>query len=142
MALRLTLRRLDASPSRTIGELAIGAGFLCWTLEDALRPVKIPGETCIPAGRYRVLMTRSTRFRRMMPLLLEVPEFTGVRIHGGNTAADTAGCILVGAERGEDSIYRCQPALDRLCSLIATAQARSEEVSIEVLDPPVYSREG
>jgi hypothetical protein len=70
--------------------------FQCFTLEDPITLVKIPGESAIPAGRYRVSVTWSPRFKRDMPLLHDVPNFEGVRIHPGNRTSDTEGCILVG----------------------------------------------
>lgn len=57
---------------------------------------KIAGKTAIPEGRYAVAVTFSPRFKRWLPLLLHVPMFEGIRIHAGNSAEDTAGCILPG----------------------------------------------
>lgn len=82
----------------TRGLLIINNEVFCYTLENVVRPknsVKIKGETAIPAGRYEVVINYSNRFKRMMPLLLNVPNFSGIRIHGGNTVKDTDGCILV-----------------------------------------------
>lgn len=97
----------------TIGKVAVDGVFRCWSLEDCCREavprtwrqeLKIPGRTAIPYGRYEVTVTHSYRFGRAMPLLLQVPDFEGVRIHKGNTEADTHGCILVGGTRGQDFI--------------------------------------
>lgn len=92
----------------TAGRLFIDGRFLMYTLEDQVReqagvPVaewKIKGETAIPVGRYRVILTRSPRFQRVLPLLLNVPGYSGIRIHSGNKAAHTDGCILVGMDDG------------------------------------------
>ncbi len=101
----LELKRDTFTEKSTIGTLVLDDEFLCDTLEDPVREgsdgildqgEKIPGETAIPRGTYQVIINISTRFKREMPLLLHVPFFTGVRIHNGNTAAHTDGCILVG----------------------------------------------
>lgn len=92
----------------THGVLTIeGNVFECYTLEDKVREgdifkVKVQNETAIPAGRYEVILNMSNRFKKYMPLLLNVPNFSGVRIHSGNTKDHTEGCILVGFENGED----------------------------------------
>ena len=98
--LELTLFRHTANtkPDRNIiGDLHIDGKFFSYTLEDELRQqgVKVYGKTCIDAGRYKVILTKSNRFKRIMPLLVDVPRFSGIRIHGGNTSKDTSGCPLV-----------------------------------------------
>ncbi len=111
----LILKRKWYTDKSTIGELYFGDEFVCFTLEDTLRRgVKVAGETAIPSGKYEVIVNYSNRFKKMMPLLLDVPEFTGVRIHSGNTSDDTLGCILVGLEKGEDVISRSRDAFNLL----------------------------
>jgi hypothetical protein len=99
----------------------IDGAWECFTLEDEVREGKIPGRTAIPEGEYEVIVNMSQRFRTELPLLLNVPDFTGVRIHPGNTEADTEGCILVGQERTEISILRSKAAFRVLLGKIKTA---------------------
>ena len=94
--MELKLIRTEKTADYTHGKLYINEAYVCDTLEDAVRIVKIPGKTAILPGRYRVLMTYSNRFGKIMPELQDVPEFKGVRIHAGNTVKDTEGCILCG----------------------------------------------
>ena len=94
--MNLVLRRTKKHDDYTIGELYVDGEFQCFTLEDPVTLVKIKGESAIPAGRYRVSVTYSPRFKREMPLLHDVAGFEGVRIHPGNRTSDTEGCILVG----------------------------------------------
>lgn len=94
----LTLRRIAMKPTYTIGRLYVDGERFCDTIEDRVRKSgeKVPGETAIPAGTYKVVITRSPKYRKDLPLLLNVPGFAGVRIHSGNTAKDSEGCIIVG----------------------------------------------
>lgn len=103
--MKLTLKRIFKGETYTIGSLYVDGVKFCDTLEDKVRPdgVKVYGETAIPSGSYKCVITYSQRFKRKLPLLLNVPMFEGIRIHAGNTAVDTHGCILVGvnSEKGK-----------------------------------------
>src|SRR5262245_23149260 len=112
--MELQLKRTDLTDNSTIGELSINGRFECYTLEDKVRPVKIKGLTAIPAGSYEVIISFSARFKRPLPLLLNVPNFDGIRIHAGNSAKDTEGCILVGQRKSKDFIGTSRVALDAL----------------------------
>ena len=132
--MKMELKRVDLTKDRTIGVLHIDGVRECWTLEDAVRPdgVKIYGETAIPKGVYTVDVTPSPRFKRDLPLLINVANFTGVRIHPGNTAGDTEGCILVGQDRAADSILKSKVAFDALFAKIRAAKARREPITLEI----------
>lgn len=94
--MNLTLKRIELGDNYTIGKLYVDNVFECYTLEDKVRLEKIKGETAIPTGTYKVIITKSNRFKKDLPLILNVMNFEGVRIHAGNTDKDTEGCILVG----------------------------------------------
>ena len=132
--MRLLLERLQLDRGVTIGALSVNAVFECWTLEDTVRAVgvKVAGQTAIPYGTYPVVITHSPRFGRDLPLLEYVPGFTGVRIHPGNTAADTEGCILVGADRRPSSIGRSRLAFDNLFIKLAAAVRRNERITLVI----------
>lgn len=137
--MQLEVRRRFFFTDHTAGDLFIDGSLFCRTMEDRLRDPgeKVPGKTCIPAGRYRVTLTMSARFKRIMPLLNDVPGFAGIRIHPGNTATDTDGCILVGMaqeidlERGR--IGQSRVTFDRLMAALISAKARGEEIWVEVI---------
>lgn len=135
--MKLTLQRKTATPHSTIGEIYINGAFSCFTLEDRLRApgVKIHGQTCIPAGTYQVAITMSNRFKTVMPLLVGVPNFSGVRIHVGNSAVNTEGCLLVGRTAGKDWVGESRMAYVHLFNQLAVA-ARTEKIEIEILNPP------
>lgn len=96
----------------TIGKLYIDDNYFCDTLEDTVRTgAKIPGKTAIPAGTYKVKKTMSPRFKTILPEILNVPNFTGVRIHSGNTAKDTDGCILLGLNKSKGAVLNSKNAM-------------------------------
>ena len=131
----LVKRTISIAAQRTLGDMSIDFAPACYTCEDIVRPVgvKVAGETAIPYGTYKVIIDLSMRFGRLMPHILNVPGFEGVRIHKGNTAADTEGCILVGMVKGADSISNCEPAFEKVFSSIQSAIAKGEEVTIEII---------
>jgi len=120
--MKLLLKRKHFTPLSTIGELWVDGVFQCYTLEDRYREgPKVSGSTCIPYGSYKVIIDRSKRFKRLMPLLLAVPGFSGIRIHNGNTDKDTEGCILVGNTKKPDFVGESRAAFGILFLLLSTA---------------------
>lgn len=126
--MNLKLKRTQRSDKSTIGELTVDGLLECYTLEDVERKEKIYGKTAIPTGTYKVSITHSPRFNRRLPLLENVPGFEGVRIHPGNKAEDTEGCILVGRKKSQDMILESRLAFDALFKKLETA----EEIQIEI----------
>ena len=127
--------RKEFTDKSTIGELHINDVFECYTLEDRYRPdgTKVPHETCIPMGTYPVVIDFSNRFQRKMPHILNVPKFDGIRIHSGNKADDTEGCILVGQTKSTDFIGGSRLAFAALFPKMLAAATRSEPITIEIL---------
>ncbi len=131
--MQLKLVRQVFTQNSTIGRLFIDGEFECHTLEDMVRPEKIYGETAIPAGSYQGVISMSERFKTRLPLLVDVPGYTGVRIHPGNTKADTLGCILVGQSKATDSIGASRAAFAVLMPKLEAAAA-TEKIGIEIVN--------
>lgn len=130
--MNLLLLRDKSSEFSTIGELFLDVQHFCWTLEDVVRDIKIVGETAIPAGTYEITLTFSHRFQRILPLLMNVVGYEGVRIHPGNRATDTEGCILLGLNKSRDFISSSKVAFAKLYLRIQDAINRGEKVMIEI----------
>lgn len=132
--MKLRIERTWCGPRCTIGTLYVNGRAECFTLEDVVRSgEKVHGQTAIPAGTYTVRMTESPRFGRVLPLILGVPGFEGVRIHPGNTAAETEGCILVGESKGPDHISNSRSAFKRLFAKLQVAAGAGESITLEVV---------
>lgn len=115
----LILQRTHEVGDTTFGKLYLNdMTFLNYTLEDKVREIKIKHQTAIPAGTYEIIINKSERFKQMMPLLLNVPGFDGIRIHKGNSAIDTSGCILVGDIVSNDKLLSSTTAYQRLYDLL------------------------
>lgn len=135
--MNLLLQREIVSDISTIGTLYVDGLRECHTLEDRDRHLedggaKVYGETAIPRGTYKVVITYSNRFKQEMPLLVDVPQFDGIRIHSGNEAADTHGCILVGGGIGQDRVFNSRNAYQILFNKLSAAIALGEEIEIEI----------
>lgn len=128
--LNLFVARRNSTHGFTGGRLYLNGTFECYTMEDEVREIpgrpvgewKVNGETAIPRGRYRVIVSRSNRFKRDLPEVLNVPGYAGVRIHPGNAAVDTEGCILVGDDDPSDGFMgKSRQAFDRVFARIMDA---------------------
>lgn len=119
----------DTFTSRsTIGKLTLEGTHLCDILEDTDRQLeinpksKVYGETAIPRGTYEIVLTYSPRFKKILPLLLKVPGYEGVRIHTGNKPEDTDGCLIVGERYSKipNYVINSRTALDKLKEVFNT----------------------
>lgn len=128
----VSIKRIWLTPRSTVGELRIDGALFCYTLEDVVRPFGLPkvlGCTAIPPGTYRLVIDESPRFGRRMPHILNVPGFEGIRIHVGNTATDTEGCVLLGMDRGIDRVLRSREAFRLFMPRLEAAGTATVDVS-------------
>jgi len=135
--MNLILRRVEYGSNFTVGRLYVSDVYECFTLEDVERApgVKVHGATAIPAGTYPVIIDYSPHFGKDLPHIMDVPMFSEIRIHWGNTDLNTDGCILVGTTwAGGDFIGNSVKAFDHLLPQIETALKAGEKVFITILD--------
>lgn len=118
--MKLELIRQIRTADFTLGEMFIDGAHFCYTVEDMERMLgeKVFGKTAIPKGTYKVIINHSEHFGKDMPLLLNVEGFDGVRIHSGNTAADTEGCLIVGFVRTINGVGQSRDCWSHLMSII------------------------
>ena len=130
--MKLLLQRVAQEETYTIGKLYVDGARFCDTLEDKVRPYgeKVWGQTAIPTGKYKVVITYSNRFKRKLPLLVDVPMFEGIRIHAGNTAVDTHGCILVGVNNVRGEIHQSKFTMYQLMQILE----KESDVEIEIIN--------
>ena len=141
--MKLILSRIEFGES-TVGRLYIDGAFQCFTLEDKVRELpgkavsewKVKSQTAIPCGTYQVRITHSGRFNKMLPQILDVPGFAGIRIHAGNTKEDTEGCILLGTATDGTTVSGSRMAVDAFISKLSAALTAGDTVTIEVKGLP------
>lgn len=135
--MKLKLIRKYCNEKYTIGKFYIDEVYFCDTLEDTVRDLtkenKVYAQTAIPSGVYKVVVTMSNKFKRLLPLLLNVPYFTGIRIHRGNTANDSAGCILLGENKIKGKVINSSKYEIDLTNKLISAQNNKEEITIEII---------
>ena len=156
MILTLVRNIPESTKDYTIGELYVQEEDkltqtykVCDTLEDAFRLLpkacpntpkgknceckeKVYGKTCIPNGTYTVVLSYSNRFKRILPELLNVPHFLGIRIHSGNSSKDTEGCIILGTKSKGDWVTASSVAFNKVYTLLQKAVANKEEITITI----------
>ena len=143
--MELQLKREIFTEQSTIGTLTINGAFECFVLEDRDRglsdtltleqilKVKVYGKTCIPYGRYEIDWTMSARFKKMMPILLNVKGYSGIRIHKGNTELDSLGCLLCGTRKKSNMITESTLATKNLYAKIEAAKKQGQRIFITIV---------
>lgn len=145
--MELVLTTKFTGPDYTIGDLTINGVFFCNTLEDTIRKLvdynndgdfddkgegKVYGETAIPRGRYKIVLSYSTRFKRILPELINVKGFVAIRIHSGNKAIDSHGCILVGDNTTKGMVTNSKIKENALVKLMQIAIKDGEDIYITI----------
>lgn len=140
--MKLTLKRIALRPTYTIGKLYIDDAYFCDTLEDTVRDTnksgkfdngeqKIKGKTAIPYGNYEIKWTYSPRFKKYTPQLMNVPSFEGIRVHAGNTSADTEGCLILGENKQVGKVLNSRATINKFYPIIKEACSNGK-VTIEI----------
>lgn len=140
--MRLTLKRIANKKTYCIGKLYINGKYFCDTLEDVdrgldstmteeeIKKIKVKGETAIPTGIYKIILNYSPKFKKVMPLITNVKGYSGVRIHTGNSAKDTEGCLLVGKNTIVGRLTESRKMYDALFKRLQ--QKGSNDITIEI----------
>ena len=140
----ILVKRLYLKEDYTIGKMYVDGVYLCDTLEDRVRDYnkdgdlldegeeKVYGETAIPYGRYRITVTLSPKFKRELPRLLAVPHFTGILVHEGRTANNSAGCILIGENKIKGGLINSRPYVQELTSWIKIQESMGNACYINI----------
>lgn len=140
--MKLTLKRIALRPTYTIGKLYIDDVYFCDTIEDTVRDLnkngkfdngekKIHSKTAIPYGTYEIKWTYSPRFKKYTPQLMNVPSFEGIRIHAGNTSADTEGCLILGKNKQVGKVINSRDTINKFYPIIKEACSNGK-VTIEI----------
>ena len=142
--MEIQVNRIARKDGYTIGRMSLNGVYFCDTLEDTDRSLnaamsldeilskKRKGITAIPTGKYDVILTFSPRFKRVLPLLLNVKGYEGVRVHAGNTNKDTEGCLLVGENKVKGQVINSRATLEKLMSVLLECEKRKEEITITI----------
>ena len=143
--MEIQVNRIARKDGYTIGRMSLNRVYFCDTLEDTDRGLnaamsvdkilakKIKAQTAIPTGKYDLILTFSPRFKRVLPLLLSVKGYEGVRVHAGNTTEDTEGCLLVGENKAKGQVLNSRATLERLMSVLLECEKRKEKISITIV---------
>ena len=121
----------------TISNVTVNGDFICFFLEDKDRKLedggtKVYGRTAIPRGFYEIKMDYSPKYKKNMPHVLDVPQFEGIRIHPGNQADDTEGCLIPGLDYKTDWVSESKIAYEKLLSMMLNAWTAGEKVTLEI----------
>lgn len=142
--MEIRVKRIARKDGYTIGRMSLNNEYFCDTLEDTDRGLKSTmseeeilskkrkGITAIPTGEYDVILTFSPKFKRVLPLFLNVPGYQYIRVHHGNLPSSTDGCLLVGENKIKGQIVNSRATLEKLMSVLLECEKRKEKVTITI----------
>lgn len=152
--MEIVVKRIALKDDYTIGKMYVDGVYLCDTLEDKVRDYnkdgdlkdaneqKVYSKTAIPYGRYEIAIdVVSPKYAQRasyiwcggyLPRLLNVPHFDGILIHAGNSAEDSAGCLLVGENKVKGRLVNSMATLKRLYAILKSADAKGEQIWITI----------
>ena len=142
--MEIRVKRIARKDGYTIGQMSLNGSYFCDTLEDTDRGLKSTmseeeilskkrkGITAIPTGEYDVILTFSPKFKRVLPLLLNVPGYQYIRVHHGNLPSSTDGCLLVGENKVKGQIINSRATLEKLMSVLLECEKKKEKVTITI----------
>lgn len=143
--MELKIERKWCKDTYSIGNLYVNGKKFCNTLEDKdrglddsmsveqVKKIKVYGETAIPKGKYTVTLTYSNKFKKILPLINNVKGFDGIRIHSGNTAKDSLGCILVGENKEVGKVLNSRVTFNGLFSMLQEAKNKGEQITLTIV---------
>ena len=123
----------------TIGNMFVNGMYVCDTIEDRVRILnsekdKVKDETAIPKGRYKVILSYSPHFKRVLPELIDVPYFKNIRIHNGNDETHSSGCLVVGLNKVKGKVVDSKVTLDKLMARLQPAWDKKEDIYITIIE--------
>lgn len=142
--MKLEVKRIAKRETYTIGKMYINGQYFCDTIEDKdrglndsmtelhIKELKVYGKTAIPVGTYEVKMTMSAKYKRVMPEVLNVKGYSGIRIHSGNTAEDSLGCILLGKNKAVGKVLESRATCDAFYKVLNGAVANGEKIMLTI----------
>ena len=147
--MEIIVKKVFGNDIYTISKMFIDGVYFCDVLEDTIRvlpsvcpntpkgidckcPQKVKGKTAIPAGRYRCAFNISNRFNKKLLLLLNVPHFIGIRVHGGNTAVDTEGCLLLGENKVKGKVINSTRTIEKFNEIIEKEFLSGKEIWVTI----------
>ena len=142
--MNIQLKRIAKKETYTIGKLYLDGVYFCDTIEDKdrglnqtmsindIKKKKVYGETAIPTGTYKLVIDYSNRFKKNMAHILNVPGYEGIRIHTGNSAKDSLGCIIVGKNKVVGKVVESRNTYNQLFPILQKAFEEGE-IKITIL---------